>query len=179
MAPKFKYFAKSNWFALLDWRNTLTEGIGTSPAQRLMGRRTRTLLPTHQNLLKPRLAEETYKQLNNRKKIQKREYDKGSHKLPPLKPGQAVRMKLPGRNNWSLGSCITSLPNRSYEVEIAGRRYRRTKRHLRTTTETPLSTTPEQPEENDNNPEAPDQAIHDTEDNLSSSDQNLPSQEPT
>ena len=30
--------------ALLDWRNTPTEGIGTSPAQRLMGRRTRTLL---------------------------------------------------------------------------------------------------------------------------------------
>ena len=33
--------------ALLDWRNTPTEGIGSSPAQRLMGRHTRTLLPTH------------------------------------------------------------------------------------------------------------------------------------
>ena len=57
--------------ALLDWRNTPTEGIGTSPAQRLMGRCTRTLLPTHQNLLKPRILEGTNRQLDNRKKIQK------------------------------------------------------------------------------------------------------------
>ena len=88
-----------------------------------------------------------------------------SHPLPPLKPGQAVRMKLPGSSNWSLGSCITSLPNRSYEVEIAGRRHRRTRRHLRTTAETPPSTSPEQPEDNDNNSETPDLPIHDTEDN--------------
>ena len=31
--------------ALLDWRNTPTEGITTSLAQRLMGRRTRNLAP--------------------------------------------------------------------------------------------------------------------------------------
>lgn len=37
--------------ALLDWRNTPTKRIGSSPAQRLMGRRTRTLLPTHTKLL--------------------------------------------------------------------------------------------------------------------------------
>ena len=76
--------------ALLDWRNTPTEGMGTSPAQRLMGRRTRTLLPTHHNLLKPRVAEETNRQLENRKKTQKRTYDKRSHPLPPLKLGQQL-----------------------------------------------------------------------------------------
>ena len=32
--------------ALLDWRNTPTEGIGSSPAQRFLGRRCKTLLPT-------------------------------------------------------------------------------------------------------------------------------------
>ena len=37
--------------ALLDWRNTPTEGIETSPVQRLMGCRTQNLLPTHENLL--------------------------------------------------------------------------------------------------------------------------------
>ena len=43
-------------FGLLDWRNTPTStaGIGRSPAQRLMGRRCRTLLPVAANLLKPR-----------------------------------------------------------------------------------------------------------------------------
>ena len=32
--------------SLLNWGNTPSEGLGTSPVQRLMGRRTRTLLPT-------------------------------------------------------------------------------------------------------------------------------------
>ena len=42
------------YIALLDHRNTpISETLG-SPAQRLMGRRTRTLIPTMQNLLKPK-----------------------------------------------------------------------------------------------------------------------------
>ena len=42
--------------ALLDWRNTQTEGMKSSPAQRMFGRRTRTLLPTSKKLLKPQLV---------------------------------------------------------------------------------------------------------------------------
>jgi len=42
----------SEFQALLDWRNTPTEGVGTSPAQRLKGRRCKTLLPTTDTLLK-------------------------------------------------------------------------------------------------------------------------------
>jgi len=37
--------------ALLDWRNTPTEGIGTSLEQHLLGHR--TLLPIAESLLKP------------------------------------------------------------------------------------------------------------------------------
>ena len=44
---------KSEYQALLDWRNTPTEGMGTSPAQRFLGRRCRTLLPTCSALLQP------------------------------------------------------------------------------------------------------------------------------
>jgi len=43
----------SEFQALLDWRNTPTEGIGTSPAQRLMGRRCKTLLLSTDILSKP------------------------------------------------------------------------------------------------------------------------------
>ena len=39
--------------ALLAMRNTPTESMGTSPTQRLLGRRCRTLLPTTKGLLKP------------------------------------------------------------------------------------------------------------------------------
>ena len=51
---KCKQAGQSEFLALLEWRNTPTESIGTSPAQRLMGRRCRTLLPVAANLLKPR-----------------------------------------------------------------------------------------------------------------------------
>ena len=58
-------------------------------------------------------------------------------------------MKLPGDKKWSLGSCVKALPNRSYEVEVAGRRYRRNRRHLRTTTEAPPHATLEDLPNND------------------------------
>ena len=44
---------RSEFLALLDWRNTPSEGMETSPAQRFLGRRCRTLLPTVESLLTP------------------------------------------------------------------------------------------------------------------------------
>lgn len=44
----------SEYLALLDWRNTSSQVIGTSPAQRLMGRQCKTLLPIAGTLLMPR-----------------------------------------------------------------------------------------------------------------------------
>ena len=42
------------YLAVLDYRNTPTQGMTTSPAQLLMSRRTKTLLPTTQSLLLPK-----------------------------------------------------------------------------------------------------------------------------
>lgn len=154
LLKKAKADKKDPLLALLDWRNTPSEAIGTSPAQRLMGRHTRTLLPTHKNLLQPEVDGQTANKLAHHKRIQKQQYDRRSRPLPPLSLGQAIRMKLPGKNKWSLGRCVTILPNRSYEVDVAGRRYRRNRRQLRTTAEEsppamtpenePLRTTPEE-----------------------------------
>ena len=44
---------KGPWLALLDYHNTPTEGVGASPAQRLMSRSTHTLLPTPTSLQRP------------------------------------------------------------------------------------------------------------------------------
>ena len=46
------------YLAFLDYRNTPTQAMTTSPAQRLMGRRTKTLLPTKASLCQrqPNLA---------------------------------------------------------------------------------------------------------------------------
>ena len=46
----------SEFQGLLDWRNTPSEGMDTSPAQWLMGRRCKTLLPTPETLLEPRFS---------------------------------------------------------------------------------------------------------------------------
>ena len=43
--------------ALLDHCNTPSQGTSTSPAQRLMSRRTKTLLPTKETLLKPQVPD--------------------------------------------------------------------------------------------------------------------------
>ncbi|XP_014669350.1 PREDICTED: uncharacterized protein K02A2.6-like [Priapulus caudatus] len=42
------------YLAILDFRNTPTQRVGSSPAQRIFGRRTKTLLPTTAALLNPR-----------------------------------------------------------------------------------------------------------------------------
>ena len=51
---KAEQSGESVYMALLDWRNTPSEGMSTIPAQRLMGRRCKMLLPTAGTLLKPR-----------------------------------------------------------------------------------------------------------------------------
>ena len=60
----------------LDFRNTPTEGLGTSPAQRLFGRRTKTLLPTAGRHLNEADTEITTQLLQARKNRQSSYYNK-------------------------------------------------------------------------------------------------------
>ena len=66
---------KDPWLALLDQRNTPTESIGTSPAQRLMSCRTRTLLLTATNLLYPKVPESVTEKLKLKRRKAKRYHD--------------------------------------------------------------------------------------------------------
>ena len=101
-----------------------------------MGRRTRTLLPTSEKLLKPSADQvTTRKNLEAQKRVQSMQFNRGTKNLPPLLVGDAVRMKLPGEQKWGLGVCTRSLGRRSYEVEVEGRTYRRNRRQLRSTPE--------------------------------------------
>lgn len=58
---------QSEFLALLDWRNTPTEGLGTSPAQRFLGRRCKTLLPVTGSLLQPDYPTEKIDKLSTNK----------------------------------------------------------------------------------------------------------------
>lgn len=83
---------------LLDFRNTPTEGVGRSPAQRIFGRRTKILLPTAGSLLNQTDVDagKTAQLLQARKDRQSFYYNNGSKTLQPLEKGDVVRIQPTG-----------------------------------------------------------------------------------
>lgn len=74
---KCKTSGVSKFQALLDWRNMPTAGIGTSPAQCLMGRCCKTLLPVAGSLLQPSFpTEAATRKLLGTKQRQQHYYNK-------------------------------------------------------------------------------------------------------
>ena len=89
---KAKQAGTDVYLSLLDWRNTPTEGMSSSPAQRMFGRRTRTLLPTSSSLLKPKVQEDVKGKLIKQKSKQTKHYNRTSKELPLLQSGEIVRV---------------------------------------------------------------------------------------
>ena len=135
--------------ALLDHRNTITQGMTTSPAQRLMNRRTKTLLPVTENLLQPQVPdqEEQHRRLRKRQQTQAHYYNRTARDLPKLELGDVVRMK-PIKNHartWRKATVTQQVDDRSYVVETPdGASYRRNRFHLRKSGE-PAPPTPVEP----------------------------------
>ena len=133
LLTKEKASGQDPYLAILDWRNTPSPSIGSSPVQRLFGRRTKTLLPTAGTLLQPKIMEGTEDKLKERKTKQALFYNKGTKELPELQPGDTVRMKpLPSDKEklWRKGSVVKQVAPRSYEVDLQGTMFRRNIRHL-------------------------------------------------
>ena len=93
----------------------------TSPAQRLMSRRTKTLLPTTQSLLLPRTInlEVEKKELPQHQQAQAKYYNQSVKDLPSLSEGDVVRMKpfKLGDKSWCKAKVTARLDKRSYTVE--------------------------------------------------------------
>ena len=127
--------------ALLIHRNTPSEGMLTSPAQRLLGRRTRANLPITKDLLKPPVKQE--KQSIERKQMKSAEYyDKQAKPLKALTEGQAVRLKpfALGQRVWKKGEVMKRLDERSYEILTEnGNLVRRNRVHIKPTNEGSLT----------------------------------------
>lgn len=139
LSRKAKEDKKDPLLAILDWQNTPSQGFGASPVQRLMGRRTRTLLLIAEKLLKPCTDQvTTRKNLEAQKRVQSMQYNRGTKNLPPpLLIGDTVRMRLPGEQKWSLSVCTHFLGRRCYEVEVEveGQTFCRNRRQLHSTPE--------------------------------------------
>ena len=144
--------------ALLNWRNTPTVGLDSSPAQRLFGRRTRTLVPTASKLLKPHIQKRVVAKKEQKHQKQKQHYDKSAKELPPLKRGDIVRVQPHPKaqsKRWQKARVEKQVDSRSYLVRTEnGNIVRRNRKHLRTSSSTfseesdvfftPTSTTREQ-----------------------------------
>ena len=81
------------YIGLLIWRNTPIIGLSEMPAQLLMGRQLRSVIPTVAHLLTSRKVGKVQDQLKRLQDKQKQYYDRGSKALPKLKPLDAIRIR--------------------------------------------------------------------------------------
>ena len=103
--------------SLLDYRNTPTEGLESSPAQRLFGQRTKTLVPTSSRLLVPESVHGVPHKLRESKAKQAYYYDRTAKELDRLKPGDVARVKLrPDSREWTKAAIDKEVDISSYQV---------------------------------------------------------------
>ena len=126
---KFKRSHTDPFVALLEIRNTPTQGAGSSPSQRMVNRRTRTLLPMTHNLLRPR-AEQEHEcdklKVKHNQTMQATYYNRRPKDLPVLKKGDRVRLKpfRLGQKGWNNGTVLARLDEISYDIETPDGMYR-------------------------------------------------------
>uniref|UniRef100_A0A8C5QD11 Gypsy retrotransposon integrase-like protein 1 n=1 Tax=Leptobrachium leishanense TaxID=445787 RepID=A0A8C5QD11_9ANUR len=126
------------YLALLDHRNTPTQGLECSPAQRLMGRRTKSLLPMRGSLLMKDHGMNDRHQIlcTKQRALQAAQYNRGAKDLRPLNVGEQVWVQPPINQGkeWRKACLRAPAGIRSYEVVTeSGQVLRRNRRHLRGT----------------------------------------------
>ena len=121
---------------LLEWRNSITPGLTSSPAQRLMSRRTRSFLPCGTKQYEPKVVTDVTKDIVMRRRKSKHYYDKKAKNLPQLVIGQPVRVKTAPqspRSKWTQGQVVGQESARSYRVQVGDTTLRRNRIHVRDT----------------------------------------------
>ena len=115
------------------------EGYGTSPAQLLMSRRTKTKLPISEHLLRPRVVDNVAEKIQKRQSNQRKHYDKGAQDLSPLQKGDVIRMQPfeLGQKKWTKAQVMKQVGPRSYEVQSEGNTYVQNRKHIRKSAEKP------------------------------------------
>ena len=105
----------------MDYRKTPTAGIQSSPVQRLISRRTKTLVPIATNQLYPDTPEGVTNKIQQKCQKAKSYHDRNVKMLPDVEIGQEVCIAPIRRvKSWEVGTCIQKVSNRSYMVETNG-----------------------------------------------------------
>ena len=79
--------------SILEWRNTPSSGMQASPVQRLMPRRTMTLIPTIQSEFRPRVQRNVPEKLMQKCEDAKHYYDRNAKELPEIESRDSIRMR--------------------------------------------------------------------------------------
>ena len=123
---------KDPWLALLEYRNTPVETTGSSPAQRLMSQRTKTLIPTASTLLQLRVVEGVEDKIMLKRQKVKSYHDQTAKPLPRLEVGQEARVTpLQRGKSWQAGTLVKQLSDRSYLVKTGSETIRRNRQFLK------------------------------------------------
>lgn len=131
------------YISLLEYRNTPREGVGSSPAQLLMGRRLKGKLPTSTSLLTPKGTVQVRRQLTEKQEKKKLYFNRQTRKLSDLQVGENVRMQREAVWQPAVVLCKHE-HSRSFVVRTPdGRLYRRNRKYLQKTDETTFQTTHE------------------------------------
>lgn len=119
------------WHALLEYRNTPIKNSELSPAQLLMGRQTRTLLPGKTKFFNnAELSRKIIPILNHNNECNKRYHDKNSKARKEFEKGEKVWMK--DKKVWVPGRILDKHGSpRSYIIATGGKTFRRNSFFLR------------------------------------------------
>ena len=125
---KAKKSKSDPYLAIRAAQNTPTEYMDSSPAQRLLGRCTKTQLPITAELLKPQHVNTD--DINNRIKTHQQKqanyYNRKARDLPPLQEGDVVRTRPFTMNGktWDKATVAKRLDERSHLVATEDASYR-------------------------------------------------------
>ena len=128
MLKKCEEGGEDPYKALLELRNTPRQDVNMSPAQIMMGRQIRTMIPHKQKYSPP---SPTYEKLRAKRQQSVIEtYNKNAKDLKPIPMNNPVYFKDPN-NKWQPGK-VTQRKGRSYNIlSENGNTYRRNRVHLR------------------------------------------------
>ena len=125
---------KDAYKALVAYRNTIQDRLTTSPAQRFLGRRTKTDLPTTGNLLRPERndAKEKRDRIVKQERVEK-SFNKNAKDLVPLNENDSVRVRPVSLKDetWIKAKVLQRLDERSYLLKDNNRVFRRNRVDLR------------------------------------------------
>ncbi|GBM45605.1 hypothetical protein AVEN_86544-1 [Araneus ventricosus] len=109
--------------------------MNSSPVQRLMSRKTRTLLPSSDKLLRPQVQYSVPEKINLKRKEAKKYYDRNSKQLPELEIGKEVFVRVPTTkkedDKWKRGSVVEAHNSRSYDINAEDKTIRRNRNWLK------------------------------------------------